>query len=688
MTWTTAVANCRAIPNRSLVRVNTLAENDFVQNLVGGPWWTGANAQASPGNWRWASPSTNNGDQFWTGGPGGSRVANRFTRWAGGQPNQALTCGTLDQQGFWNAKACTQTAGYICEEQIPMPPPVVPPLDCGKFFPARSCQTTGNETQPPGGDTPGCVPESTVFTPDAGTEQTFNEIAACNAAGQAGTCTADNRAGCDAACRGAATVPPPGTTTCPPFEDEEKSFCGIQNLQETGCTPGKDCCQFTRAVLISSGVLPNSQDPVPQNFSVDTGGLAYVDDAFQLGGPAAPTFEVGVRSTTAGNPLPACGSSLGGINNNTVTNMTGAYQFQVTLVQESLLIVSFDYNLTQSPNYESNEISQVLLSVGPVNNPTLKGRTFNEYVDQVVGDGEGGPDISTGWKSFTRNLGLLQPGTYQVRIGGRQHPEDQRQRVHDDPARQRAAADPHRQLRARVHVRADVSERRRDHLQSLRDAGRPQGVCTKECGRAVLRCGQPVKNVTGTDGGANCSDNDMFPPKQLYQQIELCSGPEATGDSNPTTGGNLRRDHVGIRTRSARRRRRRARRPIPTRPTGPARPNGQPPCAAQGKEHPWCKYDVANPIQPPGDARPQQARRCGRQRHQLQLRARRELQHVDREAGAIRRSRPEGRHVRLAPGDRRLPPRQSGAGRDGRHHRCQPAPARGSLTSPTPTPSW
>ena len=305
VSWATAAANCRAIPNRSLARVNTLAENDFLQNVVGGAWWTGANAQASPGNWRWASPATNNGDQFWTGGPGGSRVANRFTRWAGGQPDQALTCGTLDQQGFWNAKACTQTGGYICEEQPPMTPPVVPPLDCGKFFPARSCQTNGNETQPPGGDTPGCVQESTVFTPDASTEQTFEEIRLCNVAGQEGRCTATNSAGCDAACRGAATVPPPGTNNCPPFEDEEKGFCGIQNIQEAGCAgTDKDCCQFSRAVLVSSGVVPNTLDPVPLNFNVDTGPLGYIDDAFQLGGPAAGGFEVGVRTTTAGNPAP------------------------------------------------------------------------------------------------------------------------------------------------------------------------------------------------------------------------------------------------------------------------------------------------------------------------------------------------------------------------------------------------
>ena len=593
VTWTTAAANCRAIPNRSLARVNTLAENDFLQNLVGAPWWTGANAQASPGNWRWASPSTNNGDPFWTGGPGGSRVANRFTRWAGGQPDQALTCATLDQQGFWSAKACAQTAGYICEEQIPMTPPVVPPLDCGKFFPARSCQPTGDDPTP-GADTPGCVQESTVFTPDAGTEQTFDEISACNAAGQAGTCTATNRSGCDAACRGAATVPPPGTTTCPPFEDEEKSFCGIQNLQEAGCTPEQDCCQFGRAVLISSGVLPNSLDPVPQNFDIDTGGLAYIDDAFQLGGPAAPTFEVGVRSTTAGNPAPGLQISLGGINNTTVTNMTGGYQTTVTLVQESLLIVSFDYNLTQSPNYESNEISQVLLSVGAVGNPTLKGRTFNEYVDQVVGDGEGGPNIGTGWKSFTRNLGLLPPGTYQVRIGGR---NNQKTNVNEfttillDNVLLFTRTDNCGAgfMCAPTYPNGDGTA---CNPCETRDA---QGVCSKECGRPVLRCGQQVKNVIPPEGGANCSDNDLFPQGELCQQIELCSDPESTGSSDPTTGGNLGPTTFNPNTLG----------PPSTPPGTAANPYppdppcaGGPPCAPQGQNHPWCQYQVPNPIQP------------------------------------------------------------------------------------------
>ena len=274
--------------------------------------------------------------------------------------------------------------------------------------------------------------------------------------------------------------------------------------------------------------------------------------------------------------------------------MTGAYQTTVTLVQESLLIVSFDYNLSQSPNYEPNEISQVLLSVGPVNNPTLKGRPFNEYVDQVVGDGEGGPDITTGWKSFTRNLGLLPPGTYQVRIGGRNNQKTNQNEFTTillDNVLLFTRTDNCAPgfMCAPTHPNGDGTV---CNPCETRDS---EGVCTKECGRPVLRCGQPVKNVTDTDGGANCADNDLFPQTEMCQQIELCSGPETTGNSDPTTGGTLGPTTFNPNDLGT-----------PSTPPGgaadpyPADPPcaGGPPCPAQGKEHPWCKYEVANPIQP------------------------------------------------------------------------------------------
>ena len=75
---------------------------------------------------------------------------------------------------------------------------------------------------------------------------------------------------------------------------------------------------------------------------------------------------------------------------------------------------SFQYNLTQSPNYESNEVSQVLASVDGM----LRGTAPNDYLAQIAGNGDGGSSITTGWRTATLNLGVLGVGLHTMRIGG------------------------------------------------------------------------------------------------------------------------------------------------------------------------------------------------------------------------------------------------------------------------------
>ena len=76
--------------------------------------------------------------------------------------------------------------------------------------------------------------------------------------------------------------------------------------------------------------------------------------------------------------------------------------------------VSFQYNLTQTSQYEPDEFSQMLVSV----EGTLYGTPPEDYVAQVVGDGGGGNPVTTGWQAFTVNLGTLSPGTYTLTLGG------------------------------------------------------------------------------------------------------------------------------------------------------------------------------------------------------------------------------------------------------------------------------
>ena len=77
-------------------------------------------------------------------------------------------------------------------------------------------------------------------------------------------------------------------------------------------------------------------------------------------------------------------------------------------------MLSFRYNLDQGPDYESDDLSQVLASVDGV----LIGTPPADYVAQVAGNGNGGSSIGTGWQLFQRSLGTLPAGTHTVILGG------------------------------------------------------------------------------------------------------------------------------------------------------------------------------------------------------------------------------------------------------------------------------
>jgi len=42
----------------------------------------------------------------------------------------------------------------------------------------------------------------------------------------------------------------------------------------------------------------------------------------------------------------------------------------------------------------------------------------NDYVDRLMGDGNDGPDLTTGWRSFQIDLGTIQPGSHKLILGG------------------------------------------------------------------------------------------------------------------------------------------------------------------------------------------------------------------------------------------------------------------------------
>jgi glucose/arabinose dehydrogenase len=94
--------------------------------------------------------------------------------------------------------------------------------------------------------------------------------------------------------------------------------------------------------------------------------------------------------------------------------MSAGWQQSFDLAEESEVMVFLNYNLTQNANYETDEFSQALFSV----DGTLFGTPPADYLDQVVGNGNGGSARSTGWQTYQSVLGPFASGTHTVVIGG------------------------------------------------------------------------------------------------------------------------------------------------------------------------------------------------------------------------------------------------------------------------------
>jgi hypothetical protein len=155
------------------------------------------------------------------------------------------------------------------------------------------------------------------------------------------------------------------------------------------------------------------------HFDADEEGFFYLDDTFR--GTSEPIYVDGTYEVNGGLSGGGLRVALGGIDNAEIFGMSGGWRFDLDLPAPTELTLSFAYNMTASGSYESDEFSQVLLSVDGI----LVGTAPNDYIDQLVGDGNSGPDMNTGWKQFQVDLGQLPPGIHVIVLGGYNNHKDQ-----------------------------------------------------------------------------------------------------------------------------------------------------------------------------------------------------------------------------------------------------------------------
>lgn len=174
----------------------------------------------------------------------------------------------------------------------------------------------------------------------------------------------------------------------------------------TNSAGNSDTASITVRVNQSGGTVLFSA-----TFDTDAQGFVYVDDAF---GTNQAAFARGDFRPSGGFTGGRLRVSLGGLDNTTITNMSGGWRRAFTLTAPRHVLLAFRYHMVQAANYEPDEISQVLVAL----DNDLVGTNGNDFVARIAGNGNGGPAQTTGWVAVQLDLGVLSAGTHTLTLGG------------------------------------------------------------------------------------------------------------------------------------------------------------------------------------------------------------------------------------------------------------------------------
>jgi hypothetical protein len=150
----------------------------------------------------------------------------------------------------------------------------------------------------------------------------------------------------------------------------------------------------------STTIISATFDALPDGFT-------FVADAF---GTNQPAYARGSRVAQSGFGGGGLRVVVGGVDNRDVLNMSGGWRRSFYLSSPQNVSVSFDFKMTQTPDYESDEFSDTLVQ--------FDNQAIVE-VARITGDGRRGEPISTGPTSRVVDLGCLPAGIRMVTIGVR-----------------------------------------------------------------------------------------------------------------------------------------------------------------------------------------------------------------------------------------------------------------------------
>jgi hypothetical protein len=142
-------------------------------------------------------------------------------------------------------------------------------------------------------------------------------------------------------------------------------------------------------------------------FDTLTDGFRFIADAFGTNQPAYAAGSFVNQGGVTGGGLRVV---VGGVDDAAVVDMSGGWRRSFSLSSQQAVSLSFDFNMTQTSEYESDEFSETLVRIDDKQIISIA---------KITGDGQGGTPISTGQTSHTVDLGCLPAGTRAITIGVR-----------------------------------------------------------------------------------------------------------------------------------------------------------------------------------------------------------------------------------------------------------------------------
>ncbi|MFK7861604.1 MAG: metallophosphoesterase [Granulosicoccus sp.] len=148
-------------------------------------------------------------------------------------------------------------------------------------------------------------------------------------------------------------------------------------------------------------------------FSRSAGHFSYSDDVFR--GTAEPYYANGKYINNSQCDNNGClKTSFGGRDNETITGMSGGWTTSFNVPRTADITLTLRYRIRQLRDFEPNEYTEALVSL----DGELVGLAGKDYLRRVRGDGNGGENIDTGWRSATLDLGRVSNGAHTLTVGG------------------------------------------------------------------------------------------------------------------------------------------------------------------------------------------------------------------------------------------------------------------------------